>query len=230
MFTKAAVAVLSLVLLTGCGGSAEPDKLAPPPKVYTAAQLEAALPQPGDVPSGKKVGITCPGAEFCAKPPEDGRLWSRQIELELPFTGKELEEAASSGIADLVDVTVIQNASPVAASTALTAERKKKSAYDGPFDEKAVKTENGFNFGLKGEGTLADATVSGWSGYFVQRDIKLTNLDGGDEGGLRDNELSVVRGAVTVQVRVLSDQGKRTSAECEKIARAVAEGYIKRLG
>ncbi len=93
-----------------------------------------------------------------------------------------------------------------------------------------MKTENGFNFGLKGDGTRADATVSGWAGYFVQRDIKLTNLDGGDEGGLRDNELSVVRGAVTVQVRVLSDQGKRTSAECEKIARAVAEGYIKRLG
>lgn len=231
MIRRFAVAVLSLILLAGCGGSEESPKKAAPPKVYTAAQLKAALPEAADVPSGEKLAITCPGDKLCAKPPEDGKLWSRQILLELPFTDKELEEAASTGIADLVDFTVIQNASPVAASSALTAERKKKSAYDGPFDEKAVKLDSGgFNFELKGSGTLADATIAGWSGFFAERDIKLTNLDGGDEGRVRDNELNLVRGAVTLQVRVVSDQGKRALADCEKIARAVTEPYIKRLG
>lgn len=230
MFKKTAVAVLSLVLLAGCGGSEEPQKKAAPPKVYTVAQLKAALPKVADVPSGKKVSFSCPGAESCTEPPEDGKQWSTQILLDVPLVGKELEEAASTGIADLVDFTVTQYASPVAASTALTAERTKQSAYDGSFDDKAVKTDDGFNFGLKGDGTLEDAKVSRWSGYFVQRDITLTNLDGSDEGGVRDNQLNVVRGAVNVQVRVVSGLGKRTLAECEKIARTVIEDYIRRLG
>ncbi len=230
MIRRTFTLVLALVLLTGCGGSAEPEaESAPKPKTYTAAEVEAAVPAAADVPGGKEQTAKCPGDKTCVEP-TDGVEFSRTFSLKLPFSGADAEEAASRGIADYLSFTVSQSATATAATTELAKARKDQSAYDGPFDEKAVKTGEGFTFGLKGTGVVADATVAKWSGFEVERDITLTNLKGSDEGTVRDYKVQVRRGAVTVEVQIGSDQGDRTIEECKKIARTVTEDYIARLG
>ncbi|WP_332642180.1 hypothetical protein [Aeromicrobium sp.] len=231
MIKRTTVAVLALILLAGCGGSEEPEKKAapPPPKVYAAAQLKAALPKASDVLQGKDETGKCPGDESCVEP-TDGVEFSRSFALKLPFTGAEAEKAAHDGIADYLNFTVTQNATITAATTALASDRKEQSAYDGPFDKKAVKTGKGFTFGLRGTGVLADTTVAKWPGYELARDITLTNLDGREEETIRDYAVRVRRGAVTIHVQIGSGQGERTLKECEEIARTAIKDPLARLG
>ncbi len=230
MVKKLVVVIAALVLVTGCGGSAEPEAQSPPkPKTYTAAQLEAAMPKVADISGVKDQTAKCPGDETCIEP-EEGVELGRTFSLKLPFTGAEAEKAAADGIADYLAFTVTQRATATAATTELAKDRKEQSRYDGKFDEKAVKTGKGFTFGLRGTGVMADATVAKWPGFELERDMTLTNLDGGDEGNIRDYQLRARRGPVTIYVQVGSEQGERTLKECEKIARAVAKDYIARLG
>ncbi len=230
MIIRTSVVGLALILLAGCGGSTETEQKAPaPPKVYSAAQLKAALPSVKDVPRGKELTSECPGGEGCFKP-KDGISFSRSISLELPFTGAEAERAAKTGIADSVSLSVTQNTTAVAATTDYATERKKQTAFDGPFEVKAEKAEQGYIFGLTGSGVLGDATVEGWPGYSIQRDIMLTNLEGGDEGAVRDSQVSVRRGAVKLTVHVTSGQGERSLEECKTIVLQLAKDYLTRLG
>ena len=230
MVKKLAVIITSLVLVTGCGGSAEPEaKSAPKPKSYTPAQLEAAMPKAADIFSVKDETARCPGDDTCVEP-EDGVELGRTFSLKLPFSGAEAEKAAADGIADYLAFTVTQSATATAATTELAKDRKEKSRYDGTFDETAVKTGKGFTFGLRGTGVMGDASVAKWPGFELQRDMTLTNLNGGDEGNIRDYQFRVRRGAVSLFVQVGSEQGDRTLDECEKIARSVAKDYIARLG
>ncbi|GAA3513814.1 hypothetical protein GCM10022234_05760 [Aeromicrobium panaciterrae] len=230
MVKKLAVVIAALVLVTGCGGSAEPEaKSLPKPKIYTAAQLEAAMPKAADLPSGKEQTGKCPGDDTCVEP-DEGVEFSRTFSLKLPFSGAEAEKAAADGIADYLAFTVTQSATATAATTKLAMDRKEQSRYDGRFDEKAVKTGKGFTFGLRGTGVMTDATVAKWPGFELERDMTLTNLNGGDEGEIRDYQLRARRGAVSIFVQVGSGQGERTLEECEKIARVVAKDYLARLG
>lgn len=231
MIKRTTVAVLALIIVAGCGGSDEPEKKAapPPPKVYTAAQLKAALPKVKDVPQGRDATGKCPGDASCVKP-KDGVEFSRNFSLKLPFTGAEAEEAAHNGIADYLNLTVTQDATITAATTEFAKVRKSQSAFDGPFDKKAFKTGKGYTFGLRGSGVMADATVAKWPGYELARDITLTNLDGSEEGTVRDYEVRLRRGTVTVHVQLGSGQGDRTLDECEEIARTAVTDYLARLG
>lgn len=229
--------VLCIAFLTACGaGSSEPEKAATtkPPRVYTVAELERALPTQEQVPTAIKKTSTCPGDKTCEK----GAV-SVAFELRPPGDSQDVERLAKNAFtSDHSSLAALPEPDAAAATASIEKFRTSMSRYDGAF-ENAFKSlgENRYQPGEKGTGTLADATVDGWKGFRVSRVQQFSGYDGDGSRSVEFNStkyditflmVSDNRTVLTAYVAVAAEA--RPKGASSTIADQLASDYIKRLG
>ncbi len=215
---------LALALLSGCGGSAQPEKSPADPVAHTESQLEAALPSLAELPEAKSINLECPGDDECDGT-DDATEWSVQFELEPVGTGAAAEAAANQVIADF-GFLIITQFTDTAAAAEMAENRKDRQAFDGPFDNEPAP---GSAFGEKGSGTLADTVVSGWRGFASSRTFDLVDRDGTVNSGRHESLVQVRQGSVVVAAFCGAGTAGRSLVECDKLARTYVDGYLSRL-
>ena len=232
--TRIALLIAALTVLVACGGSAEPEKkkAPPPPKVYTSAQLEAAMPADKDIPDAKKVGQRCPGGKDC-QDPKDVDAWSVDWQPKPALKGVDAERAAHDAwFDDLGYLYVSQAKSESAVDKTFADSLKLQTDRKGSFETKAekLKEEDHRTPGQKGTGTVDDVTISGWSGFAAEQSMVFTDLEGGTSDDRQEGPVRVRHGTVTVMATVAIGVKGRTVGDALKLARSVVEDYLTRLG
>lgn len=231
---RIAPVIAALAVLAACGGSAEPakEKAPPPPKVYTAAQLEAAMPADKDIPNATKVGQRCPGDKDC-QDTKDIAAWSVDWQPKPALKGADAERAAHDAwFNDVGYLYVSQAKSESAVDKAYAESLKLQTDRQGPYETKAKKLEEEGHWtpGQKGTGTVDDVTISGWSGFVAEQSMVLTDLEGGTSEDRQEAQVRVRHGVVMVAATVSIGAKGRTAGDALTLARSVVEDYLNRLG
>jgi len=230
--------VLSAVLLSACGsgGSAgtAPEKATPSPQAHSLADLEAALPAKGQVPSAARKKSTCPGETWCRK----GEV---SVEYELRPAGKPEEAERRAKVAFLVDqssVTAKLVKDDAAAKAFVANARRSTEKYDGAFDIKLKPIgASSYQPGEKGTGNVAEVAMSRWHGFVASRTQKFSGWRDNRSKAVEVNDttydvsfLMVADHRVVITAYAAVDAEARGPGAAERLARRLATDYIERLG
>lgn len=237
--TIATIAIASVLLAACGGGSDEPSGTAPTPKaaasssptsdrVYAVEELAAALPRSSQVPTGDRKIASCPGGDSC-----QADTASVTIELTRPVDPKEQEALAAKEFSkDFVQVTATASTDDAATTATLVKIRDVAARYDGSFDLPAEKTsDTTYTPAEKGEGTLDDLTLEGWTGFVSARDVTFADPQGeGTTYPYQSTQVHLVKGTTLVSCYVTVMTEPRGAGAATDMARRLATEYIQRLG
>lgn len=231
MITRAATVVAVLALVSACGGEKSADKTedAPPPKTYTATQLEDALPKLAEVADGVKIMFRCPDPknEACDSPKVEGT--ESFVSLSLTIASDDSADPEWSGFAG-VGARLLE--SGTAAAVAWDGERAKIVETEGEFKTKAVDNGSGnYTPGLVGSGSTEKVELDGWSGWMHKRRLAFIDLEGTtSDSKLQDARLLLKRGKVVLMFSASVPEELEGASSAEQRASTLAAEYLKRLG
>lgn len=231
--TRIIAALAAIVLIAGCGGSAEPKKKAPAPKTYTAAQLEAAMPNKEDIPGAMKDVLRCPGeSEICSEP-DAGKSWLAYTQLKPSYegSGADVEMAAKERwFGDTMSLNVSLHDNAAAADKAEKGLLAQDEKYDGAFDVVPEKVEGeGVSIGERGKGSIKKIRLNGWSGTeLVQKSVG-TNDDDETSEDRQEASVRVASGLVAVSVHVSQSAEGHGADDARKLAEQLVTEYLDRL-
>lgn len=248
MLRRVAMMIAGAALLAGCGGgSSSPDAektgptattAAPQQKGLTIERLVKALPSDDSFPKGSEVTVRCPGDPECANEAVQDQDASVSVNLALP-AGAERDRSSVDGEARFrVDggewsehlwLRAWLYDDMTSAKGFRVDFQKDAEKLVGPLDVPAKKTDSGYDYGIRGTGSLDEVTIDGWRGFVRVLDAAYIHLD----GRVTDKRFDVfaVMAKDNAFIRVDSSftvQG-RDKADAVKTVRDLLTAYLEKL-
>ena len=232
-----APAAILLILLAACGGTnSDPSSAGDPgpstspaaPAVYTAAQLNAALPGEADLSAGLELNFRCPEKVKDTKKPNP--LCPPASETDAFSAGGDVDAASAEGAEQVVNPTnprdffainVQSFSSDAEAEKSFDDGRAAQVAYDGSYD---LKPE-----GAVGVGAFDEVAVGQWTGYSMARTATRAGSPASDQG-LLVTSIGVRSGTSLVYAFVSLSAAERDEGAATELADSLLRDYLERLG